>query len=139
MAGWLLDNVLGYVGYVKTLLHTKANVGALLCAALQSPGSVSRRALAHSKLKKQKRKKERKRLERRKPVNYLIHLTEVAFGEVEVRMYKFVQTACVRALPSMPGLSTSSGKKKKTHNVFAISHTNIKGAPRSCQPRAYQN
>lgn len=96
MAGWLLDNVLGYVGYVKTLLHTKANVGALLCAALQSPGSVSRRALAHSKLKK---KKERKRLERRKPVNYLIHLTEVAFGEVEVRMYKFVQTAGVRALP----------------------------------------
>lgn len=57
MAGWLLDNVLGYVGYVKTLLHTKANVGALLCAALQSPGSVSRRALAHSKLKKKKRKK----------------------------------------------------------------------------------
>lgn len=88
MAGWLLDNVLGYVGYVKTLLHTKANVGAPLCAALQSPGSVSRRALAHSKLKK--KKKERKRLERRKPVNYLIRLTEVAFGEVEVRMYKFV-------------------------------------------------
>lgn len=55
MAGWLLDNVLGYVGYVKTLLHTKANVGALLCAALQSPGSVSRRALAHSKLKKRKK------------------------------------------------------------------------------------
>lgn len=137
MAGWLLDNVLGYVGYVKTLLHTKANVGALLCAALQSPGSVSRRALAHSKLKK---KEERKRLERRKPVNYLIHLTEVAFGEVEVRMYKFVQTACVLALPSMPGLSTSSGKKNKTkHNVLAISHTNIKGAPRSCQPRASQN
>lgn len=94
MAGWLLDNVLGYVGYVKTLLHTKANVGALLCAALQSPGSVSRRALAHSKLKK----KERKRLERRKPVNYLIHLTEVTFGEVEVRMYKSVQTPCVLVL-----------------------------------------
>lgn len=100
MAGWLLDNVLGYVGYVKTLLHTKANVGALLCAALQSPGSVSRRALAHSKLKKRKttKKKESKRLERRKPVNYLIHLTEVAFGEVEVTMYKFVQTACVLVL-----------------------------------------
>lgn len=41
MAGWLLDNVLGYVGYVKTLLHTKANVGACYVQLFRAPGQLA--------------------------------------------------------------------------------------------------
>lgn len=41
MAGWLLDNVLGYVGYVKTLLQTKANVGACYVLLFRGPGQLA--------------------------------------------------------------------------------------------------
>lgn len=41
MAAWLLDNVLGYVGYVKTLLHTKANVGACYVQLFRVPGQLA--------------------------------------------------------------------------------------------------
>ncbi|CAF96506.1 unnamed protein product [Tetraodon nigroviridis] len=41
VAGWLLDNVLSYVGYVKTLLQTKANVGACYVALFRGPGQLA--------------------------------------------------------------------------------------------------
>lgn len=78
----------------------------------------------------QMKKKERKRLERRKPVNYLIHLTEVTFGEMEVRMYKFEQTACACVLPECQALARLWGREKKPA-MFLHSHTHIKSAPGS--------
>lgn len=41
VAGWLLDNVLGYVGYVKTLLQTKASVGACYVLLFRGPGQLA--------------------------------------------------------------------------------------------------
>lgn len=52
VAGWLLDNVLGCMGYVKTLLHTKANVGACYVQLFRAPGQLAEELWrSHFKLK----------------------------------------------------------------------------------------